>query len=379
MPLLHKQDPPRGAAVVSPTSASSIDEMRELKRIHKQTYNRERLRRKTAGDKAEAQALMNQITALERTADEIRFQKSNTALSWKDIAAVFQEGRAMLQCQNHNLKKQVETQERIRRALLKWLSLSSTMPLECISVATTYKFTSLMADESTRKIGLEWIAKRLHHNLDPWIERSNMPVSMEPYFRLDVRRIDASDGPSSYVLEEYQQRVEAMPLTDAAACLERIYFEVVDGDQIEADEPRTLRYVRYQSWYGQTVNRSFHEKMLVRAIHEENRYIIFTHSISDDAKHPDAICNDWTAWIVAERLSPTTTVIKNGFMAYGMREASGAYFAVDEECAFLKDVQDEGLKFAKFQQYQRDYRATRHAGDLVHFARTAEKIKIEAR
>ncbi|KAH9117692.1 hypothetical protein LEN26_012515 [Aphanomyces euteiches] len=351
---------------------ASIADIRAAKRLHKQIYNRERLRQKSLVYKNEVQALNEEIAHLERCVETVKFDKTITLLSWKDVANVFKEQRGMSEEQLKSLKKQVSAMSRLRYVRTRCSNLMSVIPQRFPNPSTlTYKATSLMEDESLRLTGLEWISKRLYYNLDPWIERSRLPASNESYFRVDVRQTD-----ESFVLEEYKQRVEQMSLAHAAACLETIYFESTEDDEIEVDDSRVMRYLRYPSWYGKAQNHSFHEKMLIRVFKEKSRYIIFTHSISDDAKYPDKIYGDWTAWVVAEELSPTHTVIRNGFVMHGARTSDG-YLKLEEECPFLEQYTDEDVKFTKFEQYQKNYRARRQAGDLEHFATVAKSISIQ--
>ncbi|ETV97952.1 hypothetical protein H310_09266 [Aphanomyces invadans] len=236
-----------------------------------------------------------------------------------------------------------------------------------------------MADSSVRSVGLDWISKRLFRNLNPWMERSRVAVSMTPYYRVAVHE---GEDQSYYVLEEYKQRVEPMALALVSSILHRMYFEFVDGDQVDDAQGDKLRYLRYASLYGRARNQIFHENMLVRAYDDpvHSRYVIFTHSISDDSKYPQDIQSDWTAWVVAEALSPTETVIQHGYISNGLRRGSRP-LTLEEECPALErgTFATDADKFTKFAELQRMYRLTRQVDDILHFDRVAEDVAREGR
>lgn len=58
-----------------------------------------------------------------------------------------------------------------------------------------------------------------------------------------------------------------------------------------------VSYVRYVCLYGLELQRSFPERMLTRVFREDNRCVVFTHGVSEDAKYSDdPIKSQWTAW-----------------------------------------------------------------------------------
>ncbi|RHY17877.1 hypothetical protein DYB32_010459 [Aphanomyces invadans] len=246
----------------------------------KRSYNRERLRHKTLAYKADVLALTTEIDQLRATLAAMMFDRKETQLPWQDVPQVFLSDRAMVEYQLKCLSKQVVDQDKLNRIMMQWLTTSQT-PIHVTSFMGGIYLTRPQCSDHSTPI--------------------RVAVSMTPYYRVAVHE---GEDQSYYVLEEYKQRVEPMALALVSSILHRMYFEFVDGDQVDDAQGDKLRYLRYASLYGRARNQIFHENMLVRAFDDpvHSRYVIFTHSISDDSKYPQDIQSDWTAWLGTTKL-----------------------------------------------------------------------------
>ncbi|OQR82612.1 hypothetical protein ACHHYP_15731 [Achlya hypogyna] len=354
-----------GLAVAHELGWESPDARKERARIKKQDYNRERLRQKRCQHLQERAALTKQLEELTATLQRAHLSHSRLLLPWHDVASALLDERSSSEATNRALKDQVRAHKHLCRAMLTWLSSTETLHAYPESAKRHWTYAALPKDQSARLLGLDWISRRLYHNVEGCLERSQLPppaIGARPYYQLDVRAQD-----NSYFMAEYKQFVESAPLEVVAKCLEDHYFETAEGDLVDVQVPN-LSYVRYTCLYGLELQRSFPERMLVRQYKEANRYIVFTHGVPDDCKFADdPIKSEWTAWVVAERIDAHTTVIKHGFETYGLQTPQG-YLDLDEEVPHLRVLTDEDDKFAQFRQYQRDYRARRSLDEHSRFS-----------
>ncbi|EQC40624.1 hypothetical protein, variant [Saprolegnia diclina VS20] len=346
---------------------STPEERKERARIKKQDYNRERLRQKRCEHLTALTALTTEFKTLSATLARARATTSTSLLPWTAVAEALREERDLKEATNAALKQGVRRYRHLCRTMLHWLTSTESIRAYPTSERRAWSYSTLPLDSDARAIGLGWIAHRLYHNLDGYLERSELPTPTNgdrPYYRLDVRAHE-----NSYFLTEFKQFVETTPLHVVAQCLYDHYFETYDGDYVDM-RGSDFSYVRYACLYGLELQRSFPERMLTRVFREENRCIVFTHGVSEDAKYSDdPIKSQWTAWVVAERMDTNTTVIKHGFESFGLQTKAG-FIDVADEAPFLRDVaSDDAARFAQFQRYQRDYRGRRFVDEHDRFAK----------
>ncbi|RHY16365.1 hypothetical protein DYB32_010651, partial [Aphanomyces invadans] len=168
------------------------------------------------------------------------------------------------------------------------------------------------------------------------------------------------ENQNSYHLSKARQRIENATLEEVMKVLQRQYFEgkadVRDDlySSFEHDKVRctldtpdpNVRYFRNSSSYGSTSQNAYHQNILMRQFVEEDRYVVFAHSITQDEKHPvDRIQRNWTNWTVAERLG-TSTIIKQMAVATGLRmNETFLPFDLDPATASSLDMEKAFLEF----------------------------------
>ncbi|OQS05214.1 hypothetical protein THRCLA_02610 [Thraustotheca clavata] len=346
---------------------SALDR-KDLARIRKQKYNRDRLRQKRSEYQLELQELQSELVKLSSFLADTRKQQKIGILQWEEVALALKEETTLSLHQNRALKKQVETYTNLCRTMKTWVS-HRIIHASINPNLTTWRHTTIASEETSRKLGLDWISKRMYHILPSAIQASGLPSDLTDYYRIDVEMLD-----DSYRLSEYKQRLEPVSFAVAQRTLSNQYFEIFDGDEEERQD-EDFTYIRYPSVYGQTHNVPYTEKMLVRQFKEQDKYVVLTHGVPDDEKYKDPIRCDWSAWVVATRVSSTHTLLQFGYISFGLRNDAG-YLPLSKEVLELASyTTDEDLQFKKFCQIQRDDRARRYAEDVIAFRKKCSQTQ----
>ncbi|EQC40622.1 hypothetical protein SDRG_01705 [Saprolegnia diclina VS20] len=357
---------------VSPSTASDDSQRKkDDARLRKQKYNRDRLRQKRTEYMAEFQALEAQIRQLVDLRDEALRGKQIGVLPWVEVAAALKADSSLSQMQNRELLKQVRAAEALCKSLRSWVA-SRIVHATLNPEHTSWRESMIPKDDASRKLGLDWISKRLYHNLNGVIEASGLPgpIDKTAYYRIDVERQN-----DTYRLSEFKQRVERVRFDIATRTLSAQYFETFDGDEEERQND-DMTYIRYPSLYGRTNNVPYTEKMLVRQFKEQHRFVIFTHGVPDDAKYQDPIRCDWSAWVVVTDLGANECLLQFGYTAYGLRCDDGYLpFEVEMPALAAFSGDDDDTRFARFRHKQRDDRLRRQMEDVAAFQERCRQME----
>ncbi|KAF0687666.1 Aste57867_20650 [Aphanomyces stellatus] len=342
------------------------DEKLELRNERKKEYNRDRFRQKRSLFLTETQALNEQLVKFTAELDTL---KKTSALPWKDVAGALEDVRKMSEFQNRDLRKKVHQYKELCLTMSAWIN-NGTASIRAFPSTSSpmWQMSSLPQTGPSRKVGLEWISKRLYHNVGSEIEKSRVPVTDKPYFAVNVEPMG-----ESYCLTEYKQRIESATFDHVVKCLDKIYLTIMAGDEVEVNDPSML-YIIYESDFGRSLGIKTTEKMLVSRFCDAEQYVIFTHGVTGDEKYEDPVrCNYWSAWVVVKRLTPTEILIKHGYKAHGLRYAD-RFLTLEEEMPQLSVYDDDESKFNALSQNLKQYRQKRYIDDLATFARFSKEI-----
>ncbi|OQR85977.1 hypothetical protein ACHHYP_11116 [Achlya hypogyna] len=348
----------------------------------KKQYNRERNRRFRLMEKQEASQLTQQIQELQTQLKQINTKKKAAAteedgsrcselLPWKDVATIFKTMKEASTEKQSSLQSKVRKYKEIACIMNTWVSKSMAIPDFSDPFKQSWRNSSLMAHESSRRLGFDWITKQLYHNIDAVIQHCGLPSNLQPCSEVHVFPLE---NEPSYHLVKARQRIEHGTLEEVTQTLQRLYFQRPEGllDQPDAN----IMYFRMKSPYGATQQNSYYQNILARQFFDENRYVVFTHSITDDEKYPlDRIQRNWTNWTIAERLGPDKVIIKQVSVANGLR-MQNQYLPFDQDPSTMLST-DPVVQFRQFEHKTHVYHQRIFAQDVLRFQQTLAQIRYE--
>ncbi|EQC29178.1 hypothetical protein SDRG_13051 [Saprolegnia diclina VS20] len=356
----------------------------------KKQYNRERNRRFRMMEKQEATQLSQQIQDLQSQLKQIESKKrattprpvdddttssavvpSKNLLPWKDVATIFKTMKDASSEKQSSLHSKVRKYKEIACIMNSWVAKSMSVPTFSDPFKQSWRNSSLMAHESSRRLGFDWITKQLYHNIDAMIQHCGLPSTMAPCSEVHVFPLE---NDPSYHLVKARQRIEYATLDEVTQTLQRLYFQKPDG-LLDMPDPNIM-YFRMKSPYGATQQNSYFQNILARQFFDENRYVVFTHSITDDEKYPlDRIQRNWTNWTIAERLGHDRVIIKQVSVANGLR-MKDQYLPFDQDPSTALST-DPVVQFRQFEHKTHVYHQRIFAQDVLKFQQTLAQIRYE--
>ncbi|OQS01482.1 hypothetical protein ACHHYP_00700 [Achlya hypogyna] len=220
-----------------------------------------------------------------------RKQASPPELSWKDIAEALRGDTDDALALNNALRQQLQHHHDLAAYMMAWVS-ASIGPTRAMSTQRSWRETTLLADPTSRQLGIQWIVNNIYFNLPRLMDRCGFPSSCETYIRRDVT-VDGNTRFETVV----KQRVENAPF-HVAARAQRSIIDVTHNPEVgfvlETIDP-DLRYVRFQYLYGNLV-----QNTIVKFVEEPGRLLVFTHAVQDDALFGagGAATRYWSSWYV---------------------------------------------------------------------------------
>ncbi|ETV76994.1 hypothetical protein, variant 6 [Aphanomyces astaci] len=272
----------------------------------KKEYNRMRNKKLREAERQEVTTLRNQANELERLIKALAKRRRGNLLEngddndgnamgmlpWKDVSSIFKALTASSETERQNLTHKVDTYYNVAAVMHQWVHSSHHLPVMPDTFKQTWRNSTLVAHESSRLLGFDWIAKQLYHNIDMMIQHCGLPASLAECS--DVR-IYPLENQNSYHMSKARQRIEDATLEEVVQVLRRQYFEG-KADTMDSPDPN-VRYFRNKSSYGSTSQNAYSQNILMRQFVEANRYVVFAHSITEDEKFPvDRIQRNWTNW-----------------------------------------------------------------------------------
>ncbi|KAF0682821.1 Aste57867_25120 [Aphanomyces stellatus] len=115
--------------------------------------------------KAEMARLKDAVARLTQQRDILA--KAPRALPWTDVAHALADARRLAESQQKAMKHQLKQHESLMRAMAEWVALHTPVQTHGLDGSClTWRDVSLMAEPTARRLGKEWIVKRLVHNMD---------------------------------------------------------------------------------------------------------------------------------------------------------------------------------------------------------------------
>ncbi|ETV76990.1 hypothetical protein, variant 2 [Aphanomyces astaci] len=353
----------------------------------KKEYNRMRNKKLREAERQEVTTLRNQANELERLIKALAKRRRGNLLEngddndgnamgmlpWKDVSSIFKALTASSETERQNLTHKVDTYYNVAAVMHQWVHSSHHLPVMPDTFKQTWRNSTLVAHESSRLLGFDWIAKQLYHNIDMMIQHCGLPASLAECS--DVR-IYPLENQNSYHMSKARQRIEDATLEEVVQVLRRQYFEG-KADTMDSPDPN-VRYFRNKSSYGSTSQNAYSQNILMRQFVEANRYVVFAHSITEDEKFPvDRIQRNWTNWTVAERMG-SSTIIKQMAVASGLRmNETFLPFDVDPAAAATASSVDMDHAFLTFKHKTEVYHKYIFAKEVVTFRNLLAQVRAD--
>ncbi|CAK4705776.1 unnamed protein product [Aphanomyces euteiches] len=149
---------------------------------------RQRLRREKEELQATIAHLNRQLQHLTKT------RRQDLLLSWRDVAQALETASESTNAEHRRLKSQASTLLNLMRQMKAWVAATvvDTQPLD--AEITTWRHVTLLSDPEARRLGKEWITKRLFLQTDSMFQRhgfSGWNDSSTGLRELDVRFLDS--------------------------------------------------------------------------------------------------------------------------------------------------------------------------------------------
>ncbi|KDO29644.1 hypothetical protein SPRG_05596 [Saprolegnia parasitica CBS 223.65] len=345
---------------VAASSSSSADDAALL---HKKAKKRMYDRRQQMKKRAELSRLQALVTDLEGQSEKLQYLRKGL-LPWKDVAIALSRESMLAIDANVSLKQNIRHYERLAAHLSKWVYDMTAISRAPPSLAVACRQTSLPMRDASRHLGFDWITRQLFYNMPRFLDESKLPVSLEPYFSVDIAPVD-----DTYLMTSYHQRVEDVTLQEMRAYLLSSVLHMPGYDLTLDETDHDMVYRRYQVPYcsGQA---HYYENTLMREFVEENRVTMVVQTVSEDEKYPNQdVRRDWLQWVVAERVSPTQTVMKLGTVATGVRDGNG-FLPVETTSTFRNEligISDPIVRDDVYRRCVREHVHRSHAADVAEF------------
>ncbi|KAF0691642.1 Aste57867_17172 [Aphanomyces stellatus] len=269
--------------------------------------------------------LRSRVQALALELQQTKRGHPGLLLSWQDVAKALQSSRTCSQHKNESLKAQVAY---FRGLACHFMTcIGQSIGFDTLSpTQRTWQDAYLPMDGPTRRLAMDWIAKRLLHSVDAMVAAANLPYTMD-----DVVQVQAVARGESCVVHCATQTIVLASVQDVMQGL--LWVESNLPRQVLA-ETTTSQYARHDMPFGDT--RSFPMHMLM--CHTWNdRFVLCRTSVTDDVLYPNELAyTNMTGWTVVEALGSNLTLVRIGRSTDGLRWAdSHDYIPLAEQTHLL--------------------------------------------
>ncbi|KAF0700734.1 Aste57867_8789 [Aphanomyces stellatus] len=267
------------------------------------------------------------------------------ALSWEDVAQVFQDARVACTDENAALQTKVREGKALIRAIEAWIAHDTSLTNSPNAMVRTWRHVSLYADPTLRTLGKEWITQQMYHNAARMFQAHGFPPPpphhhhgtddrVETFQDMDVGFNDIDDGGIQYLW----RRAYIDPLSLDAFVFGCKYFlcsaMFVDTSNIgmtqslhEETASTFLHQMVTQGGKGDRVN-------LVAAVFpvHAHRCILVAQQIHHDESwqhHKDQ--RDFAVWVDATQIGPSATHVRLIVRRSQRFNGKGKPVSLDEE------------------------------------------------
>ncbi|RHY19427.1 hypothetical protein DYB32_010229, partial [Aphanomyces invadans] len=184
----------------------------------KKEYNRMRNKKLREAERQEVATLRNQASELEQIISDLARRRRGTGpllgngdnsdrnilgmLPWKEVASIFKSMSTLSEHQRSLLARKVDSYTVVAAQMYKWVNSSHHLPVMPDAYKQTWRNSTLVAHESSRLLGFDWIAKQLYHNIDTMIQHCGLPASLDECSEVKIYPLE---NQNSYHLSKARQ------------------------------------------------------------------------------------------------------------------------------------------------------------------------------
>ncbi|KAF0689678.1 Aste57867_18915 [Aphanomyces stellatus] len=281
---------------------------------------------------------------------------SSTVLPWEDVYHAMREDIERITHSNESIKIKCQAYDRLIASMETWTRTCLVPRSPSSSSKTLWHRATLDANPATRKLGFDWITKRLFHHHERVFEQCHFPGGT----RLLDFVVDTTDGRDAM---QFMWRIQV----DVAASLETVRDEfarphllnqvmgkhldeasmmavdhpaeedmppvvVASDDKLLEDFDGTCCYV-HNVWGGGDNFAKTRVHFLTREFDvSDDRVVFVAQSIHDDPLLPPiAAARNRMIWLVLDRRGPTRTTIRVLCVHSRYMTADGRVLSLDDE------------------------------------------------
>ncbi|EQC27394.1 hypothetical protein SDRG_14835 [Saprolegnia diclina VS20] len=303
---------PRGRPPKSkrPQSAAEMKEHQRLQNRLKQQRFRERFFIERDALQDQLHALQAEVAALPKPTTKI-----TKALPWSEIASIFAEASNEALEEHRGLKAKQRKLLQLSERMAAWVaSMSSTVAPKTLPKGTVWGQTTLLAEPTSRRLGLDWYSQHLLHNTDRMLQYSEFPTHGN---LADTVILDGQHD-SVNVVMRIQHEFD-LPLDAVMTGMRDPIWSLLRGDtrpyMVEFMNEELVQSIDTNMIYRRTVfNPEESSYYVCREFSTPDRIVFVTGNFYQDELLPSNLqwCNRM-CWFVLERVSPTKTRLRAVF------------------------------------------------------------------
>ncbi|KAF0689671.1 Aste57867_18908 [Aphanomyces stellatus] len=322
----------------------------------RQTQKMQRYRKRLV---EKADVLRGQVVQMEAAVKEFmrrrRSLASSTQLPWKEVAKALESECNGVEAENKSLQSACHTHRVTILAMKHWVAahVSSIPTSPRTSFGQSWRHVTLSGHPTSRRLGLDWITRQMHHNTDVVFQRCLFPpISSRDIVDDFVIEGEVDDHGLLFLWRD--QRDVPLPLETVRDLFARPHFYNMlgglkhdsralaspDEAHVVATDTKMLEAFHGMLRYGHYIRGQEHVHYLSREFDTPDRCVFVAQNITDDELlHNDAIQCNRMDWYVLDRLGPTRTKLRALGMASQMATREGPVSLEDEAHSWGIEVQ----------------------------------------
>ncbi|OQR81800.1 hypothetical protein THRCLA_11395 [Thraustotheca clavata] len=330
-------------------------------KLRKRLYIRQkqRLYRKKIVD--EIEMLREQSMVLEKQVAYMSAKKG-TMLSWENVAKGLEEDVLAAKQTECALKEKRKGYLDLIASMVKWIALQKGIQTSVALPVHTWRNVTLLAGETTRKLGFDWITKNVHYNTNRMLQQYDFPALNSPETILDFT-VDMADLeclqyilrcqrelpiPLEYVVPAIREHVIQF-LVRAQWNYEDLDMQEKTVEELDVeDDDDTMTYTSNTISDEEVIN------YLTREFHTENQVIFVGQNIHQDELLPKCKRqSNRTFWFILDRMEAFKTKLRVLYTTSHYFTSEGYVSLMDEAKYWGCDLDaiPEAKQTAKFHQY----------------------------
>ncbi|KDO19389.1 hypothetical protein SPRG_15130 [Saprolegnia parasitica CBS 223.65] len=316
-----------------------------------------RLKQKGYRERAVSEIKQLAATAAELEARLASAKRQPRVLGWVDVAKALETDLADVRMTNKQLKRLRGLRAQLICTMQDWIGTVLAKPVGANAVS--WQLTTLWADPTSRKLGIDWITRARMHNTDSMMLQYGFPSSNVPILDFDMKELENETfeyvwrdqlvlhHPHDLVLDVMRYRLDQT--------MKGTQWRSPDSIALEKDIVQEIGHTRYQRTLRGSLERPVeYMNFIWREFHLPERTIIVGQNITDDATlHASPQSRYMMFWYVLDRVNAFQTKLRVLAVSSHYFNARG-YVSRDDEFALIgykPTGADENIELARFKYH----------------------------